>query len=276
MSGAFGRTLINDIKDKVDINVYFVLDAKESDILYVKDRIQKLPEVTKVDYVSREQALEAFKQKWSGNALIMQGLDEIGDNPFPASLNVKAKNPGQYGSIADFLEGENPVDDSGDPLIEKINYQQNKVIIDRLGRIIPAVEKGGFALALVLVVVSIIVVFNTIRLVVYTERDEIAVMKLVGASNIYVRGPLVVSGIMYGVLSGIITLVVIGALSYWGDSLILKLAGVQIASDFELMVNVFAKYFTDNFGQIFVIIMATGILLGGISSYLAARRYLKV
>ena len=276
MSGAFGRALIDDVKDKVDINVYFTLDAPESDILALKTNIEKLAEVNKVEYVSRAQALESFSTKWSGNALIMQGLDEIGDNPFPASLNIKAKNPGQYGSISDYLEGKKPVTEDGDPIIEKINYQQNKVIIDRLGRIIPAVEKGGLIVAIILVAIAVVVVFNTIRLVVYTERDEIAVMKLVGASNTYVRGPLVVSGIMYGIISGFITLVIIGGLAYWGDTIILKFAGVQIASDFELMVNVFARYFTQNFGQIFIIIMGAGIVLGGLSSYLAARRYLKV
>lgn len=276
MSSAFGRSLISDVKDRVDINVYFTLAAPESDILALKKNIEKLPEVTKVDYISRDQALSSFKTKWSGNALIMQGLDEIGDNPFPASLNIKANSPGQYGNIAVYLEGKNPVSDSGDPIIEKINYQQNKVIIDRLGRIIPAVEQTGSIVAIILILVAVIVVFNTIRLVVYTERDEIAVMKLVGASNIYVRGPLVVSGIMYGIISGLITLIIIGSLSYWGDAIILRFAGVQIASDFEVMVNVFARYFVQNFGQIFSIIMGSGIILGGLSSYLAARRYLKV
>jgi len=276
MSGAFGRALIDDVKDKVDINVYFTLDTPESDILALKENIEKLGEVTRVEYVSRDVALKSFEQKWSGNALIMQGLDEIGDNPFPASLNIKAKNPGQYGSITDYLEGKNPADSSGDPIIEKINYQQNKIIIDRLGRIIPAVEKGGLILAILLVAVSVIVVFNTIRLVVYTERDEIAVMKLVGASNVYVRGPLVVSGMMYGLMASIITLIIIGALSFWGDTIILKFAGVQIAQDFELMVNVFARYFTQNFGQIFIVILGAGTVLGGVSSYLAARRYLRV
>ncbi len=276
MSGAFGRTLIQDVKDKVDINVYFTLDADETDILALKKNVEKLPEVTKVEYVSRDQALESFKTKWSGNTLIMQGLEEIGSNPFPASLNIKAKEPGQYSGIASYLDTNNPSSATGDQIIEKINYQQNKVIIDRLGRIIPVVEQVGGIIAIILILVSVIVVFNTIRLVVYTERDEIAVMKLVGASNIYVRGPLVVSGIMYGVTSAIITLVIIGALSYWGDFIILKFAGVQVATDFETVVNIFAKYFTQNFGQIFMLIMCFGIVLGGLSSYLAARRYLKV
>ena len=150
------------------------------------------------------------------------------------------------------------------------------MIIDRLGRIIPAIEQSGSAIALVLALVAIIVVFNTIRIIIYTSRDEIAVMKLVGASNIYVRGPLVVSGIMYGIVSGIITLILMAIFAYWSDAVLLRIAGVQVASDFELVVNILSRYFVQNFGQIFIMIMGAGVIVGAMSSYIAVRRYLKV
>jgi cell division transport system permease protein len=165
---------------------------------------------------------------------------------------------------------------SGTPIIEKINYQENKLIIDRLSRIIPSVEKGGFIVALIFVFVALVVVFNTIRLIIYTEREEISVMKLVGASNTYTRGPFVVSGIMYGIASGVITLILMAAFAYWSDALVLRLAGVDIASNFQLVVNVLSAYFISNFSQIFILIMGSGIVLGGVSSYVAARRYLRV
>ncbi len=273
---AFGRALITDVKDKVDINIYFNTSASESDILAINKEISSLPDVAKIEYVSRDKALADFKTKWQNNALIMQGLEEIGGNPFPASTNIKAKDPGQYGSITKYLEDKNPTSADGTPLIEKINYEQNKVVIDRLSRIIPAVERAGLIISIVLIIVAAIVVFNTIRLVIYTARDEISVMKLVGASNIYVRGPLVVSGIMYGIVSAIITLGLMGAFAYWSDSVVLKFAGVTVASDFSLVVNVLSQYFVQNFKQIFSIIFIAGIILGGLSSYIAARRYLKV
>lgn len=273
---AFGRALLADVKDKVDINVYFNISAPEADILALQKEIKQLPEVAKVEYVSRDQALSDFKEKWQDNALIMQGLDEIGSNPFPAALNVKAIEPGRYGNIANFLENKNPLSSDGTPLIEKINYQQNKLVIDRLSRIIPVAEQTGVALAIILVVVAVIVVWNTIRLIIYTGRDEIAVMKLVGASNIYVRGPLVVSGVMYGIVSGAITLVLMAVFAYWSDAAILRFAGVQVASDFSLVVNILSSYFIANFGEIFVIIVGAGVILGGLSSYIAARRYLKI
>lgn len=275
-TGAFGRALLSDVKEKVDINVYFVTTAEEADILAVKKDVDSLTEVSSTEYISRDTAFSSFKEKWQGNALIMQGLSEIGTNPFPASLNIKAKDPGQYGSIAKYLSNKEPADSSGAPIIEKINYQDNKIIIDRLGRIIPAIEKTGSILALLLVLVAVIVVFNTIRLIVFTARDEISVMKLVGASNIYVRGPFVISGIMYGIVSGLITLIIMAAVAFWSDSALLRLAGVGIASEFEVMVNVMSTYFVAHFPQIFLIIMGAGIALGGISSYIAARRYLRV
>jgi cell division transport system permease protein len=275
-TSAFGRALIADVEEKVDINVYFSLTAPESDILALQKDIKSLAEVKDTSYISRDKALEAFKEKWKDNTLIMQGLEEIGDNPFPAALNIKAKDPGQYGSITKFLQNKNPTDNAGTPIISKINYQENKLIIDRLGRIIPAVEKTGSIVALVLVVVAVIVVWNTIRLIIFTARDEISVMKLVGASNIYVRGPLVVSGVMYGIIGSAITLIIMAGFAYWSDMVILRFAGVQVASDFSLVVNVFSSYFTQNFTEIFLIIAGSGIVLGGLASYVAARRYLKV
>lgn len=275
-AGAFGRALIVDVKDKVDINVYFALTAAEQDIISLQNDINHLPEVASTSYISRDQVLANFKDKWQDNTLIMQGLEEIGSNPFPATLNIKAKEPGQYGSIATFLTDKNPLMADGTPLIDKINYEQNKLIIDRLSKIIPAVEQAGLIIAVILILVATIVVFNTIRLIVYTSKDEISVMKLVGASNVYVRGPLVVSGIMYGIVSGIITLILMAAFAYWSDAVVLRFAGVEVASDFSLVVNVLSSYFIDNFSQIFIIIMGTGILLGGVSSYIAAKRYLRV
>ena len=273
---AFGNTLITEVKNKVDINVYFTLNAQETDILDLKKIISKLPEVEKVDYISREQALGAFKEKWKDNTLILQGLEEIGDNPFPAVLNIKAKEPSQYAGIANFLDSKNSLSKDGTTIVDKVNYNQNKLVIDRLGRIIPAVQRAGILLAIVLVIVAIIVTFNTIRLIIYTAKDEIAVMKLVGASNAYIRGPFVTSGIMYGIISAILTLIILAVFSFYSDSLIIRFAGVANAEDFGLIINIFSKYFIANFGQIFAIILGSGIVLGAISSYLAVRRYLKV
>ncbi|MDP3962680.1 MAG: permease-like cell division protein FtsX [bacterium] len=273
---AFGRTLVEEVKSKVDINVYFSLSAEESAILDLKKIIEQLPEVDGVEYISRDQALASFRNKWKDNTLILQGLDEIGDNPFPAVLNIMAKEPSQYAGIAGFLDGKDSLSKSGTAIIDKVNYNQNKLVIERLGRIIPAVQKGGLILAVILVIVAVIIIFNTIRLIIYNSKDEISVMKLVGASNSYIRGPFVMSGIMYGLISGILTLAVLAIFAFYSDLAILKFAGVQGTQDFSLIVNVFSSYFRQNFGEIFAIILGSGVILGAISSYLAVRRYLNV
>jgi len=275
-AGAFGRSLLTQVKQQVDITVYFTLTAPDADVQALRTSVSSLPEVSDTKFVTREQALADFQEKWKNNALMMQGLREVGTNPFPASLSIKAREPGQYGGIADYLEKKNPVDDNGTPIIDKVNYQENKLIIDRLGRIIPTVEQGGAIVAVILLIVAVIVVFNTIRLITYTVREEISVMKLVGATNIFVRGPLVISGVMYGIISGVITLLLLAVLAYWSDMVIIRLAGVDVAENFSFAVNVFSNYFQANLGQLAGIILGVGIILGGVSSYIAARRYLRV
>ncbi len=275
-ASAFGHALIDQVKDKVDINVYMTLTAPESDILALQATLQKLPEVSSVDYVSSSTALANFQTKWQGNDLILQGLNEIGYNPLPAVLNVKAKDPSQYAGIADFLSSNQALAKDGTTIIDTVNYNQNKLIIDRLGLIISTVEAIGSIIALIFIAVAVIMVFNTIRLIIYNAKDEIGVMKLVGASNMYVRGPFIVSGIMYGIVSAIITLILLALSAHYSDSIIIRLAGVQGVNDFSGIVNVLSSYFLTNFSEIFSIIMGSGIILGAFASYFAVRRYLRV
>ncbi len=257
---AFGNAIIAQVKDKVDINVYFSMTANESDILSLTKTVSKLPEVASATYISSSTALANFRDKWQDNSLILQGLDEVGSNPLPAMLNIKAKDPSQYAGISSFLVNN--------PLVDKVNYNDNKLVIERLSRIISLVQKAASLIAIIFIIIAIIIVLNTIRLVIYTAKDEIGVMKLVGASNMYARGPFVISGIMYGIFSGVITLVILALASYNFD---------HTSIGFLMLANLkFFPYFVQNFGEIFIIIMGSGIVLGAVSSYLAVRRYLKV
>jgi cell division transport system permease protein len=273
---AFGHGLINQIKNRVDINVYFTLNAQESDILALQQTINQLPEVATTTYISSSTALANFQTKWQDNSLILQGLTEIGYNPLPAVLNIRAKDPSQYAGIADFLNSDAATPKSGTSIIDSINYNENQIAITRLSEVISVTEKAGSILVVILVILAVVIVFNTIRVIIYNSRDEIGVMKLVGASNSYVRGPFVVSGIMYGIVSGIITLILLAIFAFYSDAAIIKFAGVQNVNDFGSLVNVFSSYFLANFGQIFSIIMGSGIVLGALASYVAVRRYLKV
>lgn len=259
-------TSLNQIRDKVDINVYFAITAQEEDILAIKESLETLPEVALVEYVSREQALEQFKIRHENDQLTLQALEELGENPLGANLNIKAKETSQYEGIATFLGSKNALSSTDDTqIIDKVNYFQNKTAIDKLSKIIDSAEKFGFIVIAILVIVSIIITFNTIRLAIYTARDEISVMKLVGASNSYIRGPFVFEGIMYGIVATIITMILFYPFTIWLG---------PVTENFFSNINLF-DYYVDNFSKIFLIIFCSGIILGAFSSYIAVRRYLK-
>ena len=256
---------LNDIQSKVDISVYFKPDASEDDILAIRESVLKLLEVKEAEYISRDQALEDFKNRHKNNALITQSLDELGDNPLGASINIRAKKISQYASIAKFLED---LEKSGgaNAIIYKINYFQNKVVIDKLSQILSSANKLGLALSLILISISMLVTFNTVRLAIYTAREEISVMRLVGASNKFVSGPFVIEGVMYGVIGAIITMVIFYPLSLWlGPKSSIFFGGIDVFD-----------YYTGNFFQIFGLLLGVGVFLGVISSLIAVRRYLKV
>jgi len=263
--GAMLNVSLSELKDKVDINVYFLTDAPEEDILALKGAIEGLPETAEVDYLSREDALTAFRARHENDQLTLQALDELDDNPLGAILTVKAKETSQYESIAKFLEGDTALGSGNVPIIDKVNYFQNKTAIEKLSRIIDSAEKLGFIVSVVLVIISIIITFNTIRLAIYTSREEISVMRLVGASTTYTRGPFVVEGILYGIVAGILTLLLFYPITFWLG---------PYTEGFFSSINLFS-YYGSNFGQIFILILGSGILLGGISSYLAVRKYLE-
>jgi cell division transport system permease protein len=177
-------------------------------------------------------------------------------------LNIKAKETSQYEGIAKFLDSQ-----SGDTgtFIDKVNYYQNKAAIDALTRMISGGTKIAFGITIMLVIISILIIFNTIRLAIYIAREEISVMRLVGASNHFVRGPFIVSGVMYGIVSAIITLFLFYPATYWVS---------RITGTFFGGFSVFS-YYLHNAPAIIGLILGTGIVLGAISSYLAVRKYLR-
>ncbi len=260
------NTTLTQIQNKVDINVYFVTSAPEGNILSLKKTIEGLPEVANVDYTSREQALADFKAKHENDEITLQALDELGENPLGATLNIRAKDPSQYEGIAKFLSNQGTLSTGDDSIIDKVNYFQNKTAIDRLSKIIDSANRLGLVTTIVLALISIIITFNTIRLAIFISKDEISVMRLVGADAGYIRGPFMVAGIMYGAVAAIITLIMFFPITLW-------LGGVT--QNFFLGLNIF-NYYLENFGQFFLILVGCGALIGAVSSGLASRKYLKV
>jgi len=257
-------SVLSDIRSRVDVNVNFLPEATEADALTLKESLESLPEVETVTYVSREEVLTNFRERHKDDQVRLQALEELDGNPFGARLNIIAKDPTQYQGVADFL-GDRNTSLSGDQVIDNVNFNENKEAIDRLSIIITSTERLGFFLGILLVIISVIITFNTIRLTIYVSREEIGVMRLVGASVAYIRGPFVFTGIMYGLVSGLLTLGIFYGLALW-----LSGPSERLFGDF----NVF-QYYTSNFGQIFLVVVGSGIIMGAISSYLAVMRYLK-
>jgi cell division transport system permease protein len=254
---------LDQIKDKVDVTIYFTTGATETQILDLKSSLGKLPEVAQVTYTSREEALQLFRDRHENDYPTIQALDEIGENPLGAYLNIKAKEVSQYESIANFMKSDNVLVPGEASIIDKVNYHQNKLIIDKLNTIISGAQKLGFLITLILVFISIVVTFNTIRLAIFISKEEIGVMRLVGASKMHVRGPFMVEGAIYGIIATIITAVLFFPITVWFGSRMTDFLGINLYD-----------YYLSSFLQIFVILLLSGVILGVISSFLAIRKYL--
>lgn len=253
-----------ELKDKVDVTVFFVPGAQESEILSIKESLEELPEVKEVEYISAEAALELFKQRHQNDYLTLKALEEVSTNPLGATINVKARDASQYETIADFLENDDALGSSQRTSIDKVNYFQNKLVIDRLISITENARRLGLILTLLLVLMSIIITFNTIRLTIYIAREEISVMRVVGARSYYVRGPFIVEGMIYGFVSSLITMLLYFPISTWLGANMTGFLGINLGS-----------YYGANFFQLLVVTIIFGMLLGAISSFLATRAYLK-
>lgn len=249
------------LKDKIDISVYFKTSAPEDEILRIKRSLEGLSEVKSVEYISRDKALEIFKGNHAEDETITQAIAELGENPLSAALNIKAHDPSQYATISEYLNTK-----TLEPIVEKVSFFQNQTVIERLAQVIDTVEKAGTLLTLFLSLIAGLVIFNTVRLAIFSDREEIGIMRLVGASNSFIRGPYVVTGILYGALAAVLSLVIAAPAIFFGSP----------------YINVFIPeidlrgYFITNLLLLLLYQIAFGVVLGVVSSYMAMRKYLKV
>ncbi len=258
--GALAQTVLGQLESKIDVSIYFAPTAREEEIIAIRRELEKLPDVAAVSYMSRDEALAEFRERHKDNVLIVGALEELGENPLEASLNIKAKNPSQYASISDFLVRRNY------PIVDKVNYFENQEVIERLSAILVSVRGVSATVTIFLAFVAVLVAFNTLRLAIYTAREEIGIMRLVGAAAWFIRGPFVVSGVLYGVSAGIFTMAFFFPLT--------RLVAPKLAflvPQFDLF-----KYFVGNIGEFSALIFGGGATLGALSSVIAIRKYLKV
>ena len=253
--------VVATLQDKIDISAYFKTDATEDQVLKIKSDVSVLPEIESVVYVSRDQALSDFRARHAQDELIQESLDQLEDNPLAASLNIKTRDTSQYASIAKFLE-ESPLSS----VIDKISFYENRGVIERVESIANGVKSWGFGAVLLLALIAMLVTFNTVRLTIYNQKQEIEIMRLVGASNWHIRGPYLTEGGLYGLFASIIALAVFYPAVY--------LVSDKVYS-FIPSVNLFG-YFLTSMSQIVLMVIGLGIALGAVSSAIAIRKHLIV
>lgn len=258
-----GLTLLTEIEKKVDISIYFKADTTEQNILKVRDQIALFSDkIKRIDYVSPNQALLLFKQEHQNDPLYLNALDEINVNPFLPSLNVYSEDPIYYQKISDFFNNQTNQD-----MIEKISYEQpkNKQAVERLFVILKSIKVIGLLAAILLGLLVIVITSNIINLTLAILQEEIATMKLVGASNWFVRGPFIVQTVFYGLFAVLLVDLLAGAGIYFFN---LK------AGSWLLGFNVF-NYFWRNLPLILVSQLVFVLSLGVAATFLVMRKRLK-
>lgn len=260
--GKAGAYLIFQVQEKIDVAVYFKEDTKEQDILSVKNKLLGFAgQVAKVDYVSQEKALEIFTANHSQDPIYLKALAEIEGNPLLASLNIKAKEPDQYAQISEFLAKS----DIG-KMVDSISYYKNKDLVDRVFTVIYNIRLAGFGVILILVFLVAAIIFNVIKLSILFAKDEIATMRIVGASNWFIRGPFWAQVVISVVCSvALVDFLFFLFFLFYSDSLSFWFSGIN-----------FFSFFLGNLGLIFLIQVFSASLLGVFSASMAMRKYLKV
>ena len=260
---AISDSAINAVKDKIDISIYFKQDVRESKVVEIKSHIETLPQVEKITYISPDQNLEVFRERRKDDTVIQEVLQELSGNPLGATLVVKAKDLNDYPEILKAIDNPAYAD-----LIEKKGIDDHQAAIANINNITNNVKKGALIITIMFVLIAVLIVFNTVRIAIFTHQQEISIMKLVGATNSFIRSPF----ILENVFSGIIACTIAVSTIYFLLSLIQPhlnnfFAGVD--------VNLIG-YFNTNFVVIFGGQLVGIIILNVISSSLALGKYLKV
>jgi cell division transport system permease protein len=269
MVTVFARFVFNDtidqVRQKIDISVYLKDADTPSQVQKFVGEIKQVPQVTSVQYISKDQARQAFEQQNKTEFSNLQALAELGsDNPFPASLKVKTNDPNKLDGLNAVINKNKSLLDSGTPT----SYSgERKAAIDNIANVSQFSETAGLVAAGVFVVISIMIVFNTIRMAIFNRRDEIEMMKLIGAEKSFIRGPFVVEAAMYGALAAIVSVILVYAV---------LLTRVNDLAKYEIVVTNTVHFFQAWPALIVLGQLLVGILIGIFSAQLAIRRYLKL
>jgi len=262
--------LLEEAKNRISISVYFKPEVSESDAQKVRDDLaSSLKNIQTIDFISSTDALIEFEKRNADNEVLKKSIEELGDNPFGAALNIRAVNPDDYSEIAATVENSRHKD-----LIESVNYGKYKELIDGLSQEINSNRKVGLILGLTLSLVAILITFNNILISMHSHKQEIEIMRLVGASNWYIKMPFIWQGILYGISAAILAL----PLSFFYLKFVASSgssSSIMSFSEGVYLKTFLNDYFIVHWGKAIVIQMAAAVFLGVIGSIFAIRKYLK-
>ncbi len=257
----FTDAAIHVIENRVDISVYFGPSVSDDRILGVRGELTSLPEVKEVEFISRDQALAQFKTTHADQPAILAALQEVGDNPLGAVLVVKAKDAASYGPILQALDSP-----SIKSLVTDKTVEDHRALIEKLTSVTNKVQRAALALSLVFALISLLIVFNTIRVSIYIHREEIAIMRLVGASSNFVRVPFLIEAVLFNLIS----LGVVAALVFPALGVIEPSARAFFNADVAI-----GAYYRMHWLEIFGYQFGAVTFLSFVATALSMRRYLK-
>jgi cell division transport system permease protein len=251
----------DSIRSKMDISVYFNDTTSTDQIIEIQRELAARSDVTEVKYISKSEALENFKAQQQGKDIA--NLISPEENPLPRSLEVKALQPEDLDAIAQYA-GQ----DQWKPIIHSISYQENKIVINRLIGFTNFIKKMGWIFSVVFVIISIMVILNTIRLTIFTRRDEIEIMRLVGASDTFIKVPFIIEGLIYAVLATIIATIIIKTGVVFIGPMMEHYLGLDLSSKM-------LGFFSSSFLGIIGLELLIGIIIGIGCSLFSIRKYVK-
>lgn len=263
-NATFGNT-IQQITDRIDISVYLKDSVNKAQTDKLIGELKTNPNIKSVSYLSKDGALESYKKQNQGNIDLLLAISQT-DNPLPATILIKPKDPNKIAELEAYL---NKPDIKALQSDETSYSGERKTALDKITKATAFMRQAGFIGVIVFASVSILIIFNTIRMAIFNRRDELTIMRLLGAGTWYIRGPFVVETILYGVISAAISIALC-------NTLFVVSASAFDASSLGLLDITFAnRFFADNFWTILASQLGLGILIGAASSMIATRRYLK-
>lgn len=266
-ANVFGSAVLRNIEQKVDLSVTFRDEASSEQIAAVVRDTERRSDVATVEVITSEQALELFKMRNQDKSFIEEALQELETNPLPTNMFVTATEPRFYQNIARHLSAER-----FSSVIAEVNYEDSRAVIDRLITVISAVKNIGFTATIVFAGLVLLIMFNTVRLAIYSFREEIDIMRLVGASRWFIRGPFILESVFVALIAVIVSMSLIyPALRATAPHLQSFFFDNQLTAPFNLY-----DFAVKHWLKVVGLQAALAISLATISSFIAIQRYLRV